>query len=67
VRKTNLMRQIEARFPGEDICQIVKRVTSETPTPEAAAAELGISIGSLYAWRQVFADAEERQPAGVSA
>jgi hypothetical protein len=68
LKKTTIMRLLEARYLGQDIRQIVQAVTSRNPTPEAAAAELGISKQCLDNWQRLFArtDAEDRQPAEVA-
>lgn len=50
-KKTNAMRQIEKRFPGQRIEEIVVKHINQLGSAEAAAQELGVSGVTLRrAW-----------------
>ena len=46
-KKTNLMRQIERRYPGKSIDQIVADAINRTGSAEAAADDLGVNPDTL--------------------
>jgi len=49
-KKTSMMRQIERRFPGKTIAQIVALVFNRHGAYAPAADELGVSEDTLRLW-----------------